>query len=239
MSRPLSATLFTLALTAMACGAPQTSVMTSSEGQGAMPDDACPAGQAQVTRDGGLLKVTVAEAFTEAKDGDRIKLCPGRSLHHTTLLLSTVNDVVISGENTSLVASGDFPVVQLSKSSKVVLEGVHVVHEVGEWCAHGCVEIYDSSQMTVRNSELDGSGYFGIITTKVTDSEFRDNLFHNCHYGFSAWRSQGLTLTGNTFRDNRGANLETADGSSYANDVQADNTFGAVKPATAPPKSAP
>jgi parallel beta-helix repeat protein len=183
--------------------------------------------------------VTVTEAFSGARDGDRLRLCPGRSLHGAPLVLSKVNDVVISGDKTSLVASGDFPVVQLSKSSKVVLEGVHVVHEVGEWCAHGCVEIYDSSQMTVRNSELDGSGYFGIITSKVTDSEFRDNLFHNCHYGFSAWSSQGLTLIGNTFRDNRGANLETADGSSYANDVQVDNTFGAVKPATAPPKSAP
>jgi parallel beta-helix repeat protein len=183
--------------------------------------------------------VTVFEAFTGALDGDRVRLCPGRSLHNAPLVLSNVSDVIISGDTTSLVAKGDFPVVQLKGCTQVVLEGVHVVHEVGEWCAHGCVEIYDSSQMTVRNSELDGSGYFGIVTSSVSDSEFRGNLFHNCHYGFSAWGSTGLSLVGNTFRDNRGANLEVAEGSSFSNDVQADNTFGAVKPSTAPPKSAP
>ena len=236
--RLFSVMLVTFAMAAVACGAPQVTSTNSTDEVADQGQAPCPEGSARVNRAGEQLMVSVTEAFSGARDGDRVSLCPGRSLHDATLVLSKVNDVVISGDKTSLVAKGDFPVVQLKESTQVVLEGVRVVHEVGEWCAHGCVEIYNSSQMTVRDSELDGSGYFGIVTSAVTDSEFTDNVFHNCHFGFSTWDSSGLTLKRNIFRDNRGANIEDSAGSSFANDIKAHNEFGPLKPA-APKPDAP
>ena len=227
MMRFFPCLLSIVGLVSTSCGAPQTKTGRSVEPE--VVQVPCPEGSARVTRSGQAMFVTVAQAFSGAQQGDRIALCPGRAVHDEPLVLSKVSDVTISGDATSLVASGDFPVVQLTGCTQVVLEGVHVVHEVGEWCAHGCVEISNSKQMTVRNSELDGSGYFGIVMSAVSDSEFRDNLFHNCHFGLSTWGSNGLTLAGNTFRDNRGANLEDSGGSSFSNDVKADNEFGPIK----------
>ena len=228
----------------LGCGGGQRSVdkrSPTSEAKPA-PEAACPAGRAMVTRDRQPAReVSVQEAFSGARSGDAVDLCPGRAVTDRTYVLNGVQDVTITGSKTSLVASGDFPVVSLEDCQRVVLQGVHVVHEVGEWCAHGCVEITRSSEVTVRDSELDGSGYFGVIVTNTRDTLIEGNLFHNCTQGFSAWSSTGVTLKGNTFRDNREVDVYPDKASAqFVNDVAQDNTFGPkASSATTPDRARP
>ena len=188
----------------------------------------CPAGQARVRRGEGTKLVPTAEAFSGAMSGDAITLCPGRAVVDKTLKLFKVNNVTIEGKGTSLVAPGDFAVVNLSECTNVTLQGVHVVHEIGKWCSQGCVEVSNSQKVTIRNARLDGSGYFGVVLWKVRESTFEHNLFHNCHYGFSSTNSSGITLKSNTFRDNRGANIYASTPKTFVNDVKADNALGVV-----------
>ena len=83
--------------------------------------------------------------------------------------------------------------------------------------------------MTVRDSDLDGSGYFGVILTDTRDSLIEGNTFHNCTQGFSTWSSTNITLRGNTFRDNRETDVyPDKESTQFANDVAADATFGAA-----------
>lgn len=77
--------------------------------------------------------------------------------------------------------------------------------------------------MTIRNCDLDGSGFWGLAMNNVTESQVLDNLFHHCHYGFHA-DGTGIELRGNTFMANRGEDV-VGEPDTFTNDVRTDNTF--------------
>ena len=220
----------------VACSGPASQVTKQSKTAAAQPKEArstpksaaCPTGKAVVLRASKTLRVDVPTAFKKAKDGDQITLCPGRALLKESLQMKGRSNVTITGNKTSLVAKGDFPVVQFFQCQSVTISGVHIVHEIGEWCAQGCLEIYESKNMTVKHCDLDGSGYFGVVTNRVSESAIIDNTIHNCHYGVAIYKSKGLQLRGNTFSNNRGNDIEIQ-GDAVINDVRADNTFVAKK----------
>lgn len=187
----------------------------------------CPPGKAIVHSNGHSPRyVALAQAFRHARDGDRIDVCPGRAMTEVGFKLRGVTDVSIRGNDSSLVASADVPVLQIFDSRKVTLENLHVVHEVGEWCAQGCVEVYSSREVIIRGNRLEGSGYFGVVTSNLSDAVIEQNLFYDCHYGVAVAGSRNITLRGNTFRANRGKDIhEGGNSGQFRNDVMLENTF--------------
>ena len=218
-------TLATLAILFLLPGCKESPPAGSALGEVAEPDTAaCPAGQAIVRRGEATLQVSVADAFANAQDNDQIQLGAGRAVAATSFTLSQVQGVHITGVGTTLVAKSDIPVVVIDSCEGVTLDGVHVIHEIGEWCAHACVSVSRSSKMTIMNCDLDGSGYWGVCIRDVTDSRIVNNIFHNCHDGFTVWSGGGIELRGNTFKGNRNEDI-TAKPGAFINDVKADNTF--------------
>lgn len=227
MNRILSAGLLLTLAFSSGCKESPPAGPATSEAPGVEESSAtapCPAGEAVVHRGETTLQVPVAEAFANAQDNDRIQLGAGRALTHATYKLKDVRGVHITGNGTTLVAKSDIPVMNFDNCVGVTLDGVHVVHEIGEWCAHACVEVTDGSDITITNCDLDGSGYWGIGMWDVQGARILDNLFHNCHDGFAAYRSGGIELRGNTFKKNRNKDIEAAE-HMFVNDHLDDNVF--------------
>jgi parallel beta-helix repeat protein len=185
------------------------------------------AGEAIIQKQDGKFSeaLSVAEAFKQLKNNEKLYLAPGRAILSTPIKIENLSNVQIIGEGSSLVAKEDMPVLTLKKVSNVTLKGFLVVHEIGEWCSQNCVEFYDAKDLDIQDCKFDGSGYFGLALTDVSNAKVKNCKFFNCEYGLAAWKSSNIEAKGNTFSKNRGEDILVDDPDQYANDVQADNTF--------------
>jgi parallel beta-helix repeat protein len=100
-----------------------------------------------------------------------------------------------------------------------------IVHEIGKWCAHNCIEFYNASKLRIDACTFDGSGYFGLSLYEVRNATIENNMFFNCEFGLAAWRSRDLIVRNNSFSKNRADNIKTNDISQFTNDVYSENFF--------------
>ena len=182
--------------------------------------------QATIQHENGTYSppMSAREGFMQLKSHEKLYLSPGRVELTERIKLSGINNIQIIGDETSLVAKLDMPVVQFENTHGVTLKGLFVVHEIGENCAQNCVEFYDASQLKIEECTFDGSGYMGLTFWQVRDAFIENNNFYNCHYGFAAWRSRGLIIRNNSFGENRGEDI-TGEISQFTNDIYSDNLF--------------
>ncbi|WP_242082691.1 right-handed parallel beta-helix repeat-containing protein [Aestuariivivens sediminis] len=169
--------------------------------------------------------MTTKEGFGKLKSNETLYLSSGRVELIEPLNLKGLQNIQIIGNNTSLVAKIDMPVITFLYTQNVVLKDVLIVHEIGSWCAQNCVEFYDASNIQIENCTFDGSGYFGLTLTKVQHAIIENNKFYNCHYGLAAWDSNNLIVKNNSFSNNRGQDIMASDSYQFTNDVKSENIF--------------
>jgi len=182
--------------------------------------------QATIQHENGTYSppMSAREGFKQLKSHEKLYLSPGRVELTERIKLSGINNIQIIGDETSLVALLDMPVLKFENTHGVTLKGLFVVHEIGENCAQNCVDFYDASQLKIEECTFDGSGYMGLTFWKVRDASIENNNFYNCQYGFGAWQSRGLILRNNSFGENRGEDI-TGDISQFTNDIYSENLF--------------
>lgn len=192
--------------------------------------EGCGQGGVTLRRNGEVRAgVSFRTAMSDLKSGDRVHLCPGRYIVQEAISLQDLSDVHISGERASLVAKRDFPVLSIKQCTRIIIEGLHIVHEIGEGCETNCLDITDSKDVEVRGCDIDGSGYYGFTVTRSHEVRILDNEIHNCEHGFWGAESSAITVKGNHFHDNRATNFESEIDSMFSNDVLADNEIEAVQ----------
>ena len=169
--------------------------------------------------------MSAREGFAQLKSNEKLFLSPGRVELTEPVNLSDIGNFQIIGDKTSLVAKIDMPVVKFNNTHGVTLKGLFVVHEIGAWCAHNCVEFYSSSKLSIEACTFDGSGYFGLSLYQVQDATIENNKFFNCEIGLAAWRSSDLMLRNNSFSKNRTDNIMKNDISQFVNDIYLENLF--------------
>jgi len=182
--------------------------------------------QATIQHENGTYSppMSAREGFKQLKSHEKLYLSPGRVELTERIKLSGINNIQIIGDETSLVAKLDMPVLKFENTHGVTLKGLFVVHEIGENCAQNCVDFYDASQLKIEECTFDGSGYMGLTFWKVRDASIENNNFYNCQYGFGAWQSRGIILRNNSFGENRGEDI-TGDISQFTNDIYSENLF--------------
>ncbi len=141
-------------------------------------------------------------AFAQLTSGDHLWICAGIYRLHAGIEFNDLRHAVIEGQNASLVADVDVPIITLYNAYQVTLKGLHLVHDLGEWCAQNTLEVYDSNQVTIINNDLDGSGYFGVAISSSADTILKNNLIHNAFYGLGNWNSPSTQVDGNIFTNN-------------------------------------
>lgn len=214
--RPLTIICFAVLLIASACNPSLSGILSALKN-----------GQAIIQYADGKYSssMTIPEAFAQLKSDESLFLGPGRIELTNPLEIENLSNIKIVGNNTSLVAKIDMPVITFTEVSTVTMKNLLVVHEIGEWCAQNCVEFYKSSNLDISNCKFDGSGYFGLALTDVDKAIIKDNKFYNCEFGLSAWGSSNLIARNNEFSGNRGEDIATNGDGQYSNDVMKDNTF--------------
>lgn len=185
------------------------------------------AGQAIIQHEKGSFSEPMDSraGFEALKDNEKLYLSPGRVKLTEPLELKGLQNIEIIGNNTSLVAKVDMPVVTFKEAKGVRLSGLLVVHEIGEWCAQNCVEFYNTSDIQIEECTFDGSGYFGLALTSVQNVQIKNSKFFNCEYGLAAWSSRNISLKGNSFSKNRASNIMVNAKEQFSNDFESENTF--------------
>jgi parallel beta-helix repeat protein len=170
-------------------------------------------------------KMSVKIAFGKLESNQKIYLGKGRVELIEPLKLGNLENIEIIGNNAELVAKIDMPIITISNSTNVKIDDMLVVHEIGEWCAQNCIELYDVTDVEVKNCRFDGSGYFGLALTGVKNALVENNQFFNCEYGLAAWRSEKLTVKNNRFFKNRNLNIMSNERTQFENDFENENEF--------------
>ena len=184
-------------------------------------------GQAIIQYENGKFSdpMTTREGFNKLKSNEKLYLSPGRIELIEPLKLSDIDNFQIIGNNTSLVAKIDMPVVTFKKTHNVTLKNLLVVHEIGDWCAQNCIEFYDASDIQIEECTFDGSGYFGLALSKVKGASIENNKFFNCEYGLAAWGCENLIVKNNSFSNNRGEDIMINTRSQFTNNIKSENIF--------------
>ncbi len=165
------------------------------------------------------------KAFEQLKDNEKLYLSSGRVIFKEPLVIEKLKNIQIIGNNTSIVAKIDMPIITFKNIDQLSISDILVVHEIGEWCAQNCVEIYNSSNINIKDSKFDGSGYFGLALTRCQNASIENNKFFNCEYGLAAWDSSGLSIKNNHFSKNRAQDIQVNDKKQFINDFTTENTF--------------
>lgn len=169
--------------------------------------------------------MTTKEGFGNLKSNEKLYLSSGRVELIEPINLKGLQNIQIIGNNTSLVAKIDMPVITFQYTQNVVLKDLLIVHEIGRWCAQNCVEFYDASNIHIEKCIFDGSGYFGLALTKVQHAVIENNKFFNCNYGLAAWGCNNLIVKNNSFSKNRGEDIMASNSNQFTNDVKSENIF--------------
>ncbi|PLX00261.1 MAG: hypothetical protein C0593_01390 [Marinilabiliales bacterium] len=165
------------------------------------------------------------EAFIRLKNNEKIFLSPGRVEISKPLKLTNLRNVHIIGRCTSIVAKIDMPVIVINHIDILNISGLYLVHEVGEWCAQNCLELYDVKNLEIKNCTFNGSGYFGLALSNTRDAIIKSNRFFNCEYGLAAWGSSGLIARKNSFSKNRTQDIFAEPKEQFVNDIYKENSF--------------
>ena len=215
MKTQLTLTLI-LILLISSCSPSVTNIMTGSK-----PDRAI----IQYANGKYSESMSTREGFENLKNNEKLYLSSGRVELTESLEISNLNNIQIIGNNTSLVAKIDMPIITFKQTNGVRLYDLFVVHEIGEWCAQNCVEFYDSQDINIKKCTFDGSGYFGLALTKTSNAMIENNHFFNCEYGLAAWSCNNLTVKNNSFSKNRKQDIMVNDKAQFSNDFNAENSF--------------
>lgn len=164
------------------------------------------------------------KSFESIEKINYLWVCPGE--YYETISLRNRKNLYIHGENAHVITQQDEPIIIFDGAENILIEGLHVKHDVGEFCYHNCFEFYNANDIILRDNDIEGSGYYGIALLNVRDSLIENNQIHDCQTGVWASDTQGITLRNNRFFDNRDENVTlVSDSKADWNNWQEENQF--------------
>lgn len=100
--------------------------------------------------------------------------------------------------------SAEQVIVRIEASENVILDGVTIYHTVPVACSAACVSIRQSSSVVIQNSDIHGSGAYGVAAWGHDNKNIQilNNKIHNCSYAGVEIHSDGGKISNNTFYDN-------------------------------------
>ena len=171
----------------------------------------CVSSRAVIVSRAGAVEVfgDLVSGWSRLEDGDLLFVCPGVHNIQSTLFVEHLSDVVLAGNESAIVATVDDTVVNVENSRNIVIDGLRIVHDVGEYCLHNCLQVIDSERVTISNNQIDGSGYTGLVLIDSQELRVVDNRIHNCEYATSSYNVIDAEVAGNHLFGNRSENFDS------------------------------
>ncbi|MBI4350915.1 MAG: right-handed parallel beta-helix repeat-containing protein [Elusimicrobia bacterium] len=174
--------------------------------------------------------------ITSAKENDVIEIPPGQYNVDlgNGLVIRDKKGLKIIGKNggVRLISnSPDLEIVKITNSTGIVLDGLMIFHTVPVGCSAACISIMRSESITIQNSDIHGSGAFGIAAWGWDNKDIRvlSNKIHNCSSSGVEIHSAGGEISHNSFYDNN-RDIDIGKPPRQSKDMEiSDNTFSGKK----------
>ena len=147
-------------------------------------------------------------AVKSAAPNTKIVIASGKYIVSDSLMLQNLDSIELEGSYGCEIASsnGEVPVVEISESKNIVLNGLTLGHTVPEY---GCgidgivVNAVKSENITIKNSDLYGCGTSGIDAYEVSGINVENTTIRECMISISnMMSSENATFTDCTFYAN-------------------------------------
>ena len=171
-----------------------------------------------------------------AKENEVIEIPPGQYNVDlgNGLVIKDKKGLKIIGKNggVRLISnSPDLEIVKITNSSSIVLDGLSVFHTMPVGCSAACISIMKSESITIQNSDIHGSGAFGIAAWGRDNKDIRvlSNKIHNCSSSGVEIHSTGGKISHNSFYGNN-RDIDIGKPPRQSKDMEiSDNTFSGKK----------
>lgn len=148
----------------------------------------------------------VQSMIENAKEGDVITIPAGKynvDLGRGLKIRNKKKLTLLGNGKVELISnSSEQDILIIQKSTDIVIDGLAVYHTVPVGCMANCIVIGNSESVTVQNSDIHGSGAYGIQGGRNKNIKILKNKIHNCSYWGIEIHADGGEISGNTFYDN-------------------------------------
>jgi len=115
---------------------------------------------------------------------DTIIVTPGR--YAPFYMYEGVSDITIEGYDARIVAENEWDnLIYIYGATGITINGFHMYHEVPTEiaCAGQCIYMFDATDITITNCDIEGSGSYGIEFNCCDSIYLYYNMIHGCTFG--------------------------------------------------------
>lgn len=146
----------------------------------------------------------------KAKKGDIIKISEGKynvDKANGFILENKENLVLEILDDKKVEFFSNFPdctIISIINCKNVKIEGLNIYHTVETSCFANCIDITASKNITIKNCDIHGSGFYGIYVAEEETENINiiSNVIHNCSYYGLEYNSKNGQILKNIFYDN-------------------------------------
>ncbi len=150
----------------------------------------------------------VAELTNSLASNNTIDLRPNLIYYlDETLVIQGLNSYTLNGNGSTIIQRNpNADVIRVEGGSNVVLKNFKATHTepsgpIG--CTGSVIQVYNSSNATIDNCHLNGSGIIGVVAYDATNLNVTNSfIYNNSQYGILYQGSTSISITNNRFDDN-------------------------------------
>lgn len=157
---------------------------------------------------------TLQHAINDAKDGSTITIMPGEYYSKDVIEISGKSNLTIRGQGHVELLTNNMQsdVIHVGNSDNIVFDNLTVRHTdppKDTRCSGNVFSLWNSEDVTIMNSDINGSGVVGVMSYDQDGLILQNNTFHRNQYaGVELFHSRGVSrLYNNTF-DNNGKHID-------------------------------
>jgi len=152
---------------------------------------------------------TLQQAIKAAPDGSTITILEGEYYSSRTIDVKLKYNLTIKGEGKVSLLGTDMEsdVIHVQNSKNIVFDNLTVKHTnppTDTRCYGNVFSLWGSKEVTIKNSDINGSGVVGVMSYEQDGLTLENNIFHRNQYaGVDLYTPKGVSrLINNTFDDN-------------------------------------
>jgi len=190
----------------------------------------------------GQRYANLQDAISDAPDGSTITIMPGEYYSENVIDISGKSRLTIRGKGHVELLTNNMQsdVIHVGNSNNIVFDNLTVRHTdppKDTRCSGNVFSLWNSEDVTIKNSDINGSGVVGIMSYDQDGLTLENNTFHRNQYaGVELFHSRGVSRLNNNTFDNNGRHIDV-NGNSITEDTNKKNLEMSGNRFLSPPNS--
>ena len=124
-----------------------------------------------------------------------------------TLVIQNLDSYTLNGNGSTIIQRNpNADVIRIEGGNKVTLKNFKATHTEPSGplgCTGSVIQVYNSSNATINNCHLNGSGIIGVVAYDASNLNVTSSyIYNNSQYGILYQGSTSISITNNRFDDN-------------------------------------